>query len=224
MDHFGELLLGLMVAVAALSTVARLIERPATAILLVLGGARPRPHRRAARGAARAATNAPRYLGQGDRSRPQPAALIGTTGATGEVGGRLARRLADRGVPQRLIVRDRSRAPSLAAAEVSKFGGYGDREGMRRAFRGLSTLFLASAHEAPDRVEQHRAAVDAAVEAGVGRIVYLSFLGAAPDSTFTFARDHFHTEEHIRATGIPFTFSRQSIYLDFLPAWSGPTT
>ncbi len=147
--------------------------------------------------------------------------MIGTTGATGEVGGRLARRLADRGVPQRLIVRDRSRAPSLAAAEVSKFGGYGDREGMRRAFRGLSTLFLASAHEAPDRVEQHRAAVDAAVEAGVGRIVYLSFLGAAPDSTFTFARDHFHTEEHIRATGIPFTFSRQSIYLDFLLSMVG---
>ena len=101
------------------------------------------------------------------------------------------------------------------------FGGYGDRDGMRRAFRGLATLFLASAHEAPDRVEQHRAAVDAAVDAGVGRIVYLSFLGAAPDATFTFARDHFHTEEHIRAAGIPHTFSRQSIYLDFIPGMAG---
>ncbi len=44
--------------------------------------------------------------------------------------------------------------------------------------------------------------VDAVVAAGVRRIVYTSFVGAAPDCTFTFGRDHFHTEEHIKATGV----------------------
>jgi uncharacterized protein YbjT (DUF2867 family) len=39
------------------------------------------------------------------------AELIAVTGATGELGGRVARRLAERGVRQRLIVRDASRAP-----------------------------------------------------------------------------------------------------------------
>ncbi len=149
------------------------------------------------------------------------APTIGTTGATGEVGRRVARHLADRGAHQRLLVRDASRAPAIAGAEVVEFGGYGDAEGMRQAFAGITTLFLASAHEAPDRVEQHTTAVDVAIAAGVERIVYLSFLGAAPDATFTFARDHFHTEQHIRRSGLAFTFSRQSLYLDFLPTMVG---
>jgi NAD(P)H dehydrogenase (quinone) len=101
------------------------------------------------------------------------------------------------------------------------FGGYSDAEGMRKAFSGISTLFLVSAQEAPDRVDQHQTAVDAAVAAGVERIVYLSFIGAAADATFTFARDHFHTEEHIRDSGVAFTFSRQNLYMDLLPLIGG---
>ena len=55
--------------------------------------------------------------------------IVAVTGATGEMGGRVARRLADRGVHQRLIVRDRSRAPELPGAEmVEAPGGYIDRE------------------------------------------------------------------------------------------------
>jgi NAD(P)H dehydrogenase (quinone) len=96
-------------------------------------------------------------------------------------------------------------------------GGYEDAAGIRGALEGVSVLLLVSAHEAPDRVEQHRTAVDAAVSAGAERLVYLSFLGAAPDATFTFARDHFHTEELIRGSGLGFAFSRQSLYLDFVP-------
>ncbi len=52
---------------------------------------------------------------------------------------------------------------------------------------------------------------------GSGRIVYLSFLGASADATFTLARQHFATEEHIRATGIPFTFLSSGLYLDYMP-------
>jgi uncharacterized protein YbjT (DUF2867 family) len=148
--------------------------------------------------------------------------MIGITGATGEVGGRVAARLSAQGGPYRLLVRDPARAPDLPGAEVAEFGGYADADGMRRGCEGVDTLFLASASEAPDRVDQHRTAVDAAVAAGVERIVYLSFLAAAPDATFTFARDHFHTEQHIRRSAIDFTFSRQSIYLDFVPGMVGP--
>jgi NAD(P)H dehydrogenase (quinone) len=147
--------------------------------------------------------------------------VIGVTGATGEIGSRLARRLAASGHGQRLIVRDAARAPDLPGAEVAVFGGYDDESGMRAACTGVQTLFLASARQAEDRLAQHRLAVDAAVAAGVQRIVYLSIISAAPDATFTFARDHFHTEEHIRASGVAFAFSRQSLYLDFLPLLPG---
>ena len=47
-----------------------------------------------------------------------PMAGLAVTGATGGVGGRVARRLAGRGVAQRLVVRDPSRAPAVAGAEV----------------------------------------------------------------------------------------------------------
>jgi len=144
--------------------------------------------------------------------------LIAVTGATGEVGGRVARRLADRGVPQRLLVRDASRAPQLPAAEVRQFPGYHAGEEMRAALEGVHTLFLVPAAEAPDRVEQHYTAVDAAAAAGVRRIVYLGFVRASVTSTFTLARHHYLTEERIRATGVPFTFVRMNLYMDFLPA------
>ena len=86
---------------------------------------------------------------------------------------------------------------------------------------GTRTLFMVSAGEAFDRVRQHLAALDAAVEVGVERIVYLSFVGAAPEATFTFARDHWHTEEHVRSTGVSHTFLRDNMYLDYFPALAG---
>jgi NAD(P)H dehydrogenase (quinone) len=48
-----------------------------------------------------------------------PDALIAVTGASGELGGRVAARLAGRGMAQRLVVRDRARAPDLERAEVA---------------------------------------------------------------------------------------------------------
>ena len=55
----------------------------------------------------------------------------------------------------------------------------------------------------------------------MGRIVYLSFLNAAPDATFTLARDHWATEQHIRATGVAWTFLRMNLYMDFIPRFVG---
>src|SRR5437588_11188092 len=139
---------------------------------------------------------------------------LAVTGATGHVGGRVARLLSAAGVPQRLLVRDPARAPVLDRVTVAR-AEYGDPA--PEALAGIETLFMVSAAESADRVDRHRAFIDAAVAAGVGRIVYLSFYAAAPDGTFTLARDHWATEERIRATGLAFTFLRDHIYLDFYP-------
>jgi uncharacterized protein YbjT (DUF2867 family) len=146
--------------------------------------------------------------------------LIGVTGATGEVGGRVARRLAERGASQRLIVRDPSRAPELEGAEVRAAASYGAREEMTEALTGVDTLFLVPAAEAADRIEQHRTAVGAAVDAGVERLVYLSFVGAA-GSSFTLGREHGVTEDIVKAAGIAYTFPRMNLYMDFLPSMVG---
>lgn len=148
--------------------------------------------------------------------------LIGVTGASGALGGRVAARLAAAGATQRLIVRDAARAPQLDGADVRAApGGYADRAGLAEALTGVHTLLLVSAAESETRVDEHRSAVAAAADAGVGHVVYLSFLGAAPDATFTLARDHDATEAAIRATGLPFTFLRDSLYADFVPGMVG---
>jgi NAD(P)H dehydrogenase (quinone) len=142
--------------------------------------------------------------------------VIAVTGATGFVGGLTARLLAERGVPLRLVVRDPARAPDLGA-DVRGASRYGAFDEMRAAFAGAEEVFLVPAEESADRLEQHRTAVDAAAAAGVRRVVYLSFVNAAPDATFTLVRHHWATEEHIRASGLAFTFPRMNMYLDFVP-------
>jgi NAD(P)H dehydrogenase (quinone) len=142
--------------------------------------------------------------------------VIAVTGATGYVGGTTARLLAERGAPLRLVVRDPSRAPDLGA-EVRAASSYGAGDEMRAALEGADMVFLVPAEESEDRVQQHRTAIDAAVAAGVRRIVYLSFVDARPESTFTLGRHHWATEEHVRASGAEFTLPRMNLYLDFIP-------
>lgn len=147
--------------------------------------------------------------------------LIGVTGATGVVGSLVARRLLARGVAQRLVVRDPSRlAPELAGTEVRLASSYGAQSEMREALDGVDTLFLVPGRESADRIEQHRAAVSAAVEAGVGRIVYLSFVGA-DESSFTLGREHGMTEQIVRGAGVEWTFPRMNLYMDFIPSMAG---
>ena len=149
------------------------------------------------------------------------AGSIAVTGATGVVGGHIARLLAGRGLGIRLVVRDPARAPALGRADVRVASSYGAGEEMRAALEGVDTLMLIPAEESADRVTQHRTAVDAAVAAGVRRIVYLSVVRAAPDATFTLARDHWATERHVREAGVAWTFPRMSLYLDFMPMLAG---
>ncbi|PPH03310.1 NAD(P)-dependent oxidoreductase [Rathayibacter sp. AY1F6] len=142
---------------------------------------------------------------------------IALTGATGAVGGRVARELADAGHALRLLVRDPSRAPELPGAEVvrSSFADAGD------SLEGVRLLLMVSASENEERRAEHLAFVGAAAAAGVEHVVYTSFAGAAPDAVFTLARDHAATEDAIRRSGMGWTFLRDNLYLDFLPAMLG---
>lgn len=145
------------------------------------------------------------------------ASPIAITGSTGQLGGRVATRLAAPGYHQRLLVRNPARAPQLPGAEVAR-ASYENGQSMRAALNGVQTLFLVSGYER-GRLEQHYSAIDAAVAAGVERIVYTSFLAAAPQATFTHAREHFLTEQRIRSSGLRYTFLRPSFYLDKAPGW-----
>jgi NAD(P)H dehydrogenase (quinone) len=145
---------------------------------------------------------------------------IAVTGATGKLGGRVARLLADVGIPLRLLVRDPDRAPRLPDATVH-VAPYADSGAVTEALTGVDVLFMVSASESEDREAEHEAFVAAAVRAGVRHVVYLSFLGASPESTFTLARTHAQTEVDIAASGMAYTFLQDSFYMDMARAVVG---
>jgi uncharacterized protein YbjT (DUF2867 family) len=141
---------------------------------------------------------------------------VAVTGATGAVGGLVARALADdMRLDLRLLVRDPSRAPDIDT-DV-RACDYADQDAAEAALRGVRTLFMVSGAEAEDRRAQHRTFVRAAARAGVGHVVYTSFAGAAPDATFTLGRDHADTEAALRESGLAWTFLRDDFYADLLP-------
>ncbi len=139
---------------------------------------------------------------------------LALTGATGHLGGLVDRALAD--LSPRLIVRDPSRAPDVEGHQIA-VADYGDHDAAAAALAGVDVLFMVSAAEHPDRRAQHRTFIQAAVEAGVGHVVYTSYVSAGPDAVFTLARDHYDTEQALADSGLAHTLLRDNFYLDVLP-------
>lgn len=146
--------------------------------------------------------------------------LLGITGSTGLLGGALAAQLARAGIPQRLLVRTPAKASLLGGAHVVR-AAYQDTAETRAALAGVHTLFMVSASESEDRTASHRAFIDAAAAAGVQQVVYTSFMAAAPDAVFTLAREHYATEEHLKASGMGYCILRDNFYADFMSAMVG---
>ncbi|WP_375425176.1 NAD(P)H-binding protein [uncultured Friedmanniella sp.] len=124
--------------------------------------------------------------------------MIVVTGATGALNGATIDHLLERTPPSELVVavRDPARARRFAdRGVVVRRADYGDPGSLRSAFVGGDQLLLVSQNDLhADGVALHRNAVEAAVEAGVGRIVYTSHQAAAPDNPFGPGREHFATE------------------------------
>ncbi|MFE9388452.1 SDR family oxidoreductase [Streptomyces sp. NPDC006784] len=142
--------------------------------------------------------------------------MIIVTGATGKLGRRTVEHLLERVPADRLgvSVRDPRKVHDLAERGVRvRQGDFDDPASLAHAFEGAEQLLLVSLDRAGEEcVAGHRAAVDAAVRAGVGRILYTSQMGAAHDSLFQPCRDHARTEDLLRATGLPWTALRNGFY------------
>ncbi|MCG6499974.1 SDR family oxidoreductase [Kitasatospora sp. A2-31] len=142
--------------------------------------------------------------------------MIIVTGATGKLGRRTVEHLLEHVPADRVgvSVRDPRKAQDLADRGVRvRQGSFDDPDSLGHAFEGAEQLLLVSLDRTGEEcVSGHRAAIDAAVKAGVGRILYTSQMGAAHDSRFQACRDHAQTEDLLRATGLPWTALRNGFY------------
>ncbi len=147
--------------------------------------------------------------------------MILVTAANGQLGGRIARCIVDRledGTRLAVSVRDVATASRLAArgADVRQ-ADFDLPETLAAAFQGVARLVLIpSPAPAAERIRQHRNVIAAAREAGVGHIVFLSFLIAASDARFPYGAIFEDTEAVIRSSGLDYTFLRNSQYADNL--------
>lgn len=140
--------------------------------------------------------------------------MILITGASGQIGSRVAQLLAARGYPLRLMTRDPARAPSLPGCDVVQ-GDFAHPETLNQAFAGVETALVISGQAPPgERALTHRNAFEAARQAGAKHVIYLSLKGAGPQSKYGYCRDHFQSEQFLAATGLPHTVLRNAFYQD----------
>ncbi|WP_089099847.1 SDR family oxidoreductase [Streptomyces hyaluromycini] len=142
--------------------------------------------------------------------------MIVVTGATGQLGSRIVERLLTRVPAERVgvSVRDPKKAQALADRGVRvRQGGFTDPCGLAHAFEGATQILIVSVDRLGEEgVRQHRTAIDAAVAAGVRRILYTAHMGTSPTSRFQACRDHAATEEALRASGVPWTSLRNGFH------------
>lgn len=139
--------------------------------------------------------------------------MILVTGATGNVGSQVVTELAARGERVRAFVRDAERARSLLGEAVElAVGDFDAAPTLRDALDGAGVLVL-SAPDGPGKVAQETHAIDAAVAAGVRRIVKVSTVGAAAGSPAPFFDAHGRIEDHLHASGVAATAVQGSFYM-----------
>jgi NAD(P)H dehydrogenase (quinone) len=143
-------------------------------------------------------------------------AKIVITGATGHLGRLVVEQLLQHVSPGELAVavRNVEKAADFRERGIDvRHADYDQPETLRSAFEGATKVLLISANEVGKRLQQHRNAIDAIKASGAGLLVYTSILNA-DRSGIGLAKEHFATEELIRASGVPFVILRNGWYLE----------
>jgi uncharacterized protein YbjT (DUF2867 family) len=134
------------------------------------------------------------------------------TGATGKVGRQVVQHLVQRGAAVRALVRDPANAKLPAAVETVQ-GDLLDVGALRRAFDGVSTLFLLNA-VVPDEFTQALVTLNAARDAGVTRVVYLSVIHSDRYVNVPHFAGKFGVERMLEAMGFSATILRPAYFMD----------
>ena len=142
--------------------------------------------------------------------------MILITGATGNIGAELAKKLSAGKQTVRAFVHGRARAQAIALPGIELVeGDFNKPETFTSALDGVDRLFLLIPSSAHVEQQQH-SFVDAAKRANVRHIVKLSQFAADEHAPGRFQRYHAVVERHILNSGIPYTFLRPNLFMQGL--------
>ena len=133
------------------------------------------------------------------------------TGATGQLGSAAVNELLQKvnATDISVLVRTPEKAEDLEAKGVNVIkGDYNDYASLVAAFKGVEKLYFVSSSDVMNRFAQHQNVVKAAVEAGVGHIVYTSAQRKSEDGTSPIALvadAHWQTDNLIKQSGLTYT-------------------
>lgn len=143
---------------------------------------------------------------------------IAISGASGKLGRMVLQSL--RSITKQPLVL-LTRTPNMLAGISSdlepRFADFDQVESLQQAMAGVDRLIFISTNAlGPDgrRVRQHRAAIEAAIGAGVSHIVYTSFLKADSSPLSLMTADHATTEAMLQESGIGYSILRNAFYDD----------
>jgi len=139
------------------------------------------------------------------------------TGASGHLGKLVLDALLANGVKNVIATtRDVTKLADYSARGVAvRAADFAKPETLKVGFQGATRLLLISTDAIGSRVAQHKAAIDAAVKAGVKHIIYTSWPNAN-SSPAAVSPDHFETENAIIASGLSYTILRNFSYAENL--------
>jgi NAD(P)H dehydrogenase (quinone) len=142
------------------------------------------------------------------------------TGAGGHLGRRVVELLLEHRAGKIVAgTRKPEKLADLAARGVEvRHADFEDQKGLEEALAGVDRVLIIStdAIDRPGRrLAQHKAAVAAAVSAGVKHALYTS-MPNPETSPVVFAPDHLGTEQALKASGLSYTILRMCWYTDFL--------
>ena len=161
--------------------------------------------------------------------------MILVVGATGLLGGQITRQLLAQGHTVRILIRKNSPSEQLAqqgmatpAHSLIEAGAqpvYGDLKEpatLAAACAGVQTVIstansaVRSGEDNPETVEMagNRSLIDAAKAAGVGHFIFVSAQLADPDSPVPFLAGKGQTEQHLQASGLPYTIIAPNAFME----------
>lgn len=144
-------------------------------------------------------------------------------GATGQLGGEVARQLLAAGIPVRALARNAQKLQALAdaGAEVAAVNLM-DGRALADACKDITTIVstannnMGSGATSPGKIDMtaHQNLAAAARNARVKRLIYVSYRGVSPDETVDIFRIKWYIEDAIKRSGVPYVFVRPSMFMD----------